>query len=365
VTPAIAFCVLSAAACPASAPTPDSPGLSGVARLPATEAMRLNGEGKQLYRQQRWEEAWAKYAAALAVDPDFLSARLNIACSYARQGHYAESAQEAARLIRQSFVPWSREVLEAVDLGILQGQAVYATVERARTEAARAWGAEVQDGIFFLARTKPPVNVEGEGTLVLALNQELFAWIPRTGRYFQLSAEDGRVLAFAVSADGRRVAYLLAGKVVRRTGQAPLLRGLSLRVLDIPPMRLGVKVPISDEVRQVQLWFASSVELKITDATGASKGFRLMDQELVATSGATPPSRVPSVVLSPSGVAPSGRRVDRKGCAFSLATRKGADGVWRIEVSPPGSKPFVLDTRYGAGLDGLPFPEAAEKNRPK
>src|SRR6266542_900046 len=104
--------------------------------------MQANSDGKQLYRQERWEEAREKYRAALAADPEFLGAQLNIACSLSRQQRYVEAADEATKLIRTAFVPWNREVREAADLGILQDQAVHAKLEAAMAEAARTWGAE-------------------------------------------------------------------------------------------------------------------------------------------------------------------------------------------------------------------------------
>lgn len=351
--------MLHAAACPAGSAAPGAAGGTAVGRVPAAEAMRLNAEGKQLYRQEQWAEARQKYAAALAADPEMLAAQLNLACSFSRQGRYAEAAQEAARLIRRAFVPWSREVDEAADLGILLDQAVHKTIEAAQAEAAKAWGEAVKGGVFFVGRIKPPVNVAGEGTLVLSLGQEAFAWIPRTGRYFQLTAEDGRVLAVAVSADRRHLAYLLAGRLVREPRQPALLRGMSLRVLEIPTMTLGPKVALPGDVKQVQLWYSATAEVKLTDAAGEVKGLKLADRQLVATSGSAPPARMRAVLLSGSGVAPGKERIDERGCVFSLAPGKGEDGIWRIRVRPARGKPFVLDTRYGGGLDGLPFPEAA------
>lgn len=351
------FLVLQAAACPASAPVAGRPGLPAVAKLPAAEAMRLNGEGKQLYRQERWNEAREKYRAALAADPDLRGAALNVACSYSRQGRYAEAADEAAKLIRQAYVPWNREVEEAADLGVLQDQAVYATIQVARREAAVAWGEQARQGMFFVARTKPPVNVSGEGVLVLGLNQEIFAWIPETGRFFQVTSEDGRVLAFTVAADGRRMAYLLAGKLVRpAAGQAGALRGLALRVLELPTMSLGPKVPIPGDVGRVQLGFAAQPELKVTDAAGTNTTWRLLPSGLEASPSLSAAARLAPVVLTGFGVEPATRQVKREPCRFSLSMHKDAAGLWRVQVSRPGGKPFTLDTKYGAGLRGLPFP---------
>jgi hypothetical protein len=349
---------LFAGACPASAPAPDGSGFAAVAKLPTEPAMRLNSEGKQLYRQERWAEAREKYRAALAADPDFLSAQLNVACSFSRQGRYAEAADEAAALIGRAFVPWNREVNEAADLGILQDQAVYAKVQAARSEAAARWGKLVRDGVLFVARTKPPLSVSGQGVLVLGLSQEIFAWIPETGRYLQVTAEDGRVLAYAVSPDGRRIAYLLAGKLVRAPGQAALLRGLSLRVLDVPTMSPGKTVPVPGDLKKVQLGFSATPYLKVTDGASRATSLALRDDRL-ESAGPAQGSHGESVEVSGSGVEPHKQRVPRANCGFTLAPQKDSSGLWRILISRSGGKPYPLDTRYGAGLAGLPFPEGA------
>ncbi|HEY5281753.1 MAG TPA: hypothetical protein VIM14_03090 [Polyangia bacterium] len=356
--------VVASAVCPASTPVSSTPGLEAATKLPAAEAMRLNGEGKQLYRQERWEEARAKYQAAIATDPDLLGAQLNIACSLSRQGRYGEAADETASLIRRAFVPWNRETLEAADLGILQDQAAYARVKAARTEAAVVWGRAVRDGILFVARTKPPVRVAGQGILALGLNQEVFSWIPETGRYFQVTAEDGRVLAFALSADKTRIVYLLAGKLVRTAEQLAFLRGLSLRVLDLSTMSPGKIVPIPDDVKKVQLWFSSVPRLKVTDPSDKTTNYGFVDDRFEVVSPSHPSGNLDTVDLSAIGVEPGTRHVARPKCGFHLATQKNPDGEWRVNVSRPGVKPFHLDTRYGAGLAGLPFPDEAPRTKP-
>jgi len=207
------------------------------------------------------------------------------------------------------------------------------------------------------------LSVAGQGVLVLGLNQELFAWIPETGRYVQVTAEDGRVLAYAVSADGRRIAYLLAGKLVRSPDQAVLLRGLSLRMLDVPTMALGKAVPISGDVKKVQLWFSAAPALQVTDAASHTSTLALVDDRLESAALATR-WRGESVVVSGAGVEPGKRRIARTKCGFELAMQKDAAGLWHVLASPPGSKPFNLDARYGAGLAGLPFPQGEGPPRP-
>jgi hypothetical protein len=356
--------LLAAGACPASAPVPGTSGLTAVAKVPAEQAMRENAEGKKLYRQERWEEARKKYRAALAADPAFLGAQLNVACSFSREGRYADAADEAAKLIRTAYVPWQREVREALDLGILQDQKDYATVTSAMSESARTWGGVVGKGIFFLARTKPPVNVAGEGALLLSLSQEVFSWNPETGRYFQVTAEDGHVLGFVRSADKRRVAYLLGGRLVHESGHADVLRGLSLRVLEVPTMTLGPGVPIPGEVAKVELGFAASPEILVTGQEGESAAFRLGEAGLDRIPSFRRGASLDSLVLTTAGVQPGDNKARRPGCSFELVSKASPAGLPQVEVRSSGKKPFVLDARYGAGLPGLPFPDGTAPSQP-
>jgi tetratricopeptide (TPR) repeat protein len=359
----LCFLLLGAASCPAAAPVADAPGLPAVARLPTVEAMRRNGEGKKLYRQERWDEARAKYRAALAADPSLLGAALNVACTYSRQKRYAEAAETAAQLIRQAYVPWNREVKEAADLGILEDHpAAYAKVLTARRESATQWGEQVRKGVLFVARLKPPLRLAGEGVLVLRLNQEIFSWVPETGRFFQVTAEDGRVLGLAVSSNGRRIAYLLGGKVVRAAGKPGMLRGLSLRVLDLPSMALGPLVPIPGDVRQVQLWFAGTQpELAVTDRSGRQATFRPGTSSLVARPGRERLKGEDWVVLGEHGVELGEPYLAKGKCAFALRATEDSAGRRRLQVTRSGGKPFLLDTKYEAGLHGLPFPDRSAK----
>jgi len=357
VSPALALALLAGVApCPAASPVAGHPGSPGVARLPAAEAMRANGEGKQLYRQEKWTEAREKYRAALAADPELLGAALNVACSFSRQSRYDEAANEAAALIRRAYVPWSREVEEAADLGILQSQPAFARLAAARREAAPAWGRAARLGVLFVARTRPPVKVTGEGVLVLGLNQEVFSWNPETGRYLQVTAEDGRVLAFAASPDGGRVAYLLAGRLVRSPGQTERLRGLGLRVLELSTMTVGPLVPLPEDVVRAELWFAAQPRLRLKNGAGATSTFALGPDGLEPGAANARPGARQAVLLTGRGVEPTPPQVRRGKCGFSLRMRKEEDGPWRIEVVRPRGKPFALDARFGAGLRGLPFP---------
>ena len=351
--------VLAAGTCPVPAPVAGARGFAAVAKVAPEVAMRENAEGKKLYRQERWADAREKYRAALAADPDFLAAQLNLACAFSREGRYAEAADQASKLIRTAYVPWQREVREAMDLGILQDQEVYAKVKAAMAESATEWAALVERSVLFLARTKPAVNVSGEGALLLSLSQEIFAWNPETGRYLQVTAEDGHVLGFVRSADRRRVVYILGGKLMRAPGQPDVLRGLSLRVLEIPTMALGPMVPIPAEITKVELGFVASPEILVTGQDGQSAAFRLGEAGLEKISEFRRTAHLDSLALTTAGVEPSGTSSRRSGCRFYLTSKRSSAGTWEVEVRSPGKRTFLLDARYGAGLPGLPFPDGS------
>ncbi len=347
---------LLAAECPVRAPQPASQGQPCVVRVPAKAAMDLNREGKQLYREERFPEARARYAAALAADPEFLSPALNLACAYAREGNYTRAAHETIELVRRAHVPWAREVREAADLGILQFQPEGKLVSAALSETGRRWGSELRGSLPFVARLRPPVRLASQGVSVLNLGQEIFAWHPRTGRYFQVTADDGRVLAFAQSTSGDKIAYLRAGRLIRQAGRPELLRGLSLRLLELSTMELSRPVDLPGDVQRVELWFpgAGMAVLRVTGAAGETRAFRFAGQALEPAPITTaPPRGTPSTVLAFNGVVRAARTF--RDCAFTAADA-GGRAEPRLRISLPRQRGFFLDAKHGAGLYGLPFP---------
>lgn len=327
-----------------------------VVRVPTPAAMDLNREGKLLYRQEHFADARAKYVAALASDPEFLSPALNLACAYSREANYSKAAEEAIRLVRRAHVPWAREIREAADLGILQFQPEGKLVSAAIAETGRQWGSELRGSLFFVARVRPPVRVAGEGVLVLNLGQEIFAWQPRSGRYLQVSADDGRVLALAQSTTGDKIVYVRAGRLVRQAGTPDVLRGLSLRFLELPTMDIGVPVDLPGDVHKVELWFpgAGMSALRVTSANGETQHYRFAGQVLEPAAASAAPPGTPTTVLTPDGVAPASRKFNP--CTFSAEDRKAKDGVPSIRISVAKRRDLLIDAKHGAGLYGLFFP---------
>lgn len=351
------------AACPSPTAAAEGQGRAGIGVPVASAAMDLNREGKALYRDGRFTEARAKYSQALAADSDFLAAWLNRACALARQENFEQATQEAAALIRHAYVPWGREVMEAADLGALQIRPQWmSALQSTLAEAAPAWGKAVQAGVLLVGRSEPPVKLQGQGVLVLRLNQEVYAWIPPTGRFLQVTSEDGRVLAFARSQDGRKLVLLLAGRLLRTPGAPDLLRGLGVRELDLDRMVSGPVVKLPSDAREVSFWPATGTTiLRVTGPLGSSGLFRFDGKSLEpAGSGFSRPLPGARVVrLTNRGVLAPASQEANADCGFSISDELDPKAS-RVRVQPRKGKPFFLDARYGAGLAGLPFPSPAE-----
>jgi hypothetical protein len=353
----------AAASCPAATAQAEAGGLSEVAPLPSPRAQELNRQGKALYREGRWAEARARYQAALAADPGFLAAALNLACAHAREERHADAAREAAALIRRAFVPWGREVMEAADLAVLHARPELATLRAALAEAAPAWGSSLDQALLFVARVRPAVRSRGEGVLTLGLHQEVFAWVPRAGRFRQVTADDGRVLAFARSPDGRSLVYVRGGKLVRRSGHPAHLRSLALVRLDLTTMSAAAPVELPGDVASLELWplAGGGAEVRVAEPAGPGQGrdarvFRLAGASLAPLPALSPAARAtaPPAHLTGQGVTAPGRTDGPADCRFRATDDFAPDRPPRVAIQA-GRRRFTLAARYGAGLAGLPF----------
>jgi len=100
-----------------------------------------------------------------------------------------------------------------------------------------------------------------------------------------------------------------------RPGQADLLRGLSVRQLDLASMVLGPVVELPGDVRQITLWPTGrdGVEVEVVGLVGASSKFHFDGQRLepAQTIHRRFSASVHPVVLTAAGVAahqPRGHR---------------------------------------------------------
>jgi hypothetical protein len=328
------------------------------------EAAAQNAAGTKLYRDGKWEEARTAYRAATAIDPDFLAPRLNIACSFVRQERFREATAEVLALVDRAYVPWAREVLDATDLGALKVRPEMAEVRAAMAAAAGRWGADLDRSLLYVARSRAPLKIppSGAGVFILNPGQEVWAFVPRTGRYRQITAEDGHVLLLARSPDGRRIAYVTAEKLVRGTRDGDLaLRGVALHELTLASMSGPAAARVDGDVRRLEIAARARGFLFRIDGDTRSGLHEL------APSGALVP--VPErarggpalAVLTGAGVddtkAPPPVTVRAgDGCALvARDAREAGKPTVMIGGADRRSKPVAVKSYDGAALAGLPI----------
>ncbi len=330
-------------------------------RRPVAAAFELNRKGREAYRERRWQEARDRYRAALEADPSFLAPRLNIACAFAQEERFAEAAAEAAELARAAFVPWALAIREAADLAPLQARPERRPLEQALGAAGRTWGAGLAEAVLFLARRAPPVLLPASGVLYLGLEQEILAWLPASGTYRQVTAEEGRVLGFVQSPDRRTVVYLRAGRLVREPGRSPRLRALSVRSLDLPSMTLGPEVAIPGDVEELRLTPAPggrAVHLSV-DRSGETSSLLFDGRSLTPVGPLRQPAAragAPSLRLTGEGVSSPARLVSPGPCRFEARDLRPPGALPAVQIQAPTGRRFSLEAPHGAGLRGLPFP---------
>ncbi len=352
-----------AAAAKGCLPAKPAPG-AGVAdpfRAPDPQATELNAAAKVLYRQGKWEEARTEYRAALAADPAFLAPRLNIACSFVRQERFSEAAREVRALVASAYVPWSREVLEAADLGALKVQPQMAEVRRALGEAALAWGAGLDESVIFVGRQRAPLRVppDGAGEFILNPHQEVFAFTPATGLYRQLTAEDGHVVAVALAPDRRRIVYVTAEKLVRGAKPGAVkLDGVALRELALVTMTTDPPVPIAGGVRRLEIGgmphgFAFRIDGERMNGQGL---FVVGAAHTLVPLGSARLTGSPLAVLTADGALPVASVAVPGGCRVTARDVNSPGGGRSVVVSAPGHPRRMIGGASGAGLAGLPLP---------
>jgi hypothetical protein len=333
------------------------PGVLEPFRPPATQAAELNAAAKVPYRQGKWDEARAQYNAALVADPTFLAPKLNIACSFVRQERFAEATAHVLGLLEHAYVPWAREILDAADLGALKTRPEMGEVKRAMAASAARWGEGLDEAFLYVARQRAPLRVpDGPGVFLLNPAQEVWAYVPRTQRYRQITAEDGHVVALARSPDGQRIAYVTAEKLVRGAHEGDVaLRGVAVHQLALATMTVEDDQRIEGDIVRLELRpDGKSFWIR----TGDTKDhWQLRDLGHGGSiSGRSHALAPPSVVLTGKGVEPIREQRFGRRCALTA----------RLVVDPKGpnalrllkGKVTLVDvaTGNGAGLGGLPIP---------
>ena len=360
---AAVFAATAAADQPAAClPATAEPGVGIVDpfHAPAPKATELNSAGKTFYRDGKWDEARIEYRAATDADPAFLAPRLNVACSFVRQERFAEATAEVEALLKLAYVPWAREILEAADLGALKPRPEMARIRQSMATAAAAWGAGLDGAILFVGRARAPLKVPatGAGFFILNPHQEVYAFLPATGRFRQLTNEDGRVLAMMPTPDGRRVVYVVADKLIRGAKADDLtLRGVALGELALASMTSEPPIKLEGDIRRIEIATVGAATMFRIEGDRVSGLFRRGDRGTLDSLPPGPRLRVAAVVTA-RGAEPvpapavAGPRACRTTTREITATGKPRT----IVVTVPGRPARKIGEQFGAGLAGLPLP---------
>lgn len=203
---------------------------------------------------------------------------------------------------------------------------------------------------------------QGDGVFILNPHQEVYAFIPETGRFRQLTAEDGRVLAFVRSKDRRRITYATADKLVRGPGAAVVLRGVSLHELTLATMTAAPPIPIEGDVRRLEMtasgaFAIQSDKLAGVYARGGDKGATLVPRRESVRGGAVlTPAGASAVKAVPASRLGQKEGASRAACRVAAAEVETPGKLRAVVVSMPGRPPRRIGDSFGAGLAGLPIP---------
>jgi hypothetical protein len=268
-------------------------------------------------------------------------------------------------LIQTAYVPWAREVLDATDIGALKVQPQMAELRQVLADAAAAWGAGLEAAVLFVGRVHEPLRIpDGPGTFLLNPHQEAYAFLPATGRYRQLTAEDGHVVAIARTGDGRRLVYVTAKQWVRGTAKGDVrLRGVALNELTLATMTIAPPIAVDGELRRLELPATPrGIAFQLQRAEGTAAFLRGEGGTLVAYPGPLPRRTTRLAILTGRG-AQAAPPVMVPGSCPVVARDLDAAAGRTVVLSGRGRTPpretgleTVLGARFGAGLTGLPLP---------
>jgi len=176
--------------------------------------------------------------------------------------------------------------------------------------------------------------------------------VPGTGRFRQLTAEDGHVLAVARSADRRRILVVTAQTLIR--GDKPGLDGVAVRELTLTTMSASPPVSVPGPLADLSVQLtAHGFVLEVRDGA-ADRSFTLSSEgTLVPARSLAKASDV--AFVNASGVLPVDGQSIGGPCGVTARDRDHLGGALRlIEVKAHG-RSRTIGEPFGAGLAGIPL----------
>jgi len=144
-------------------------------------------------------------------------------------------------------------------------------------------------------------------------------------------------------------------KLVQPAAGPAVMRGLAIHTVDLPTMSAGEPAAVEGDVRRLVLaWNGAILEARVErEADKGATLFVVRDSRLGPRSGRI---HAGGTNLGPVAVTGPGSPRGTRGCEFTAREVRTPDGTPAVEIKPAGKKPaFLLRTRFGAGLAGLPI----------
>jgi hypothetical protein len=204
-------------------------GLADPFTPPPPAAQRENQAGYELVRRREFAAARERFIHALAIAPELDAARWSLASSWAAEGAWDAALAELATLLAHNFPRFARQVTTDPDWAPIHlvpdaksrlGQAL----ELARARYTEGLGRS----LVFIARFRAATKSKNGEQIRWFRHQEAFAYDRVARRVRQLTATDGRVLAFARAPSHRTIVYVVCDQE-----RAGMLVGPTVRVLDL------------------------------------------------------------------------------------------------------------------------------------
>lgn len=232
-------------------------------RMSAATAKSLQ-RGYKALNAKRWEECAAAFSEVAAAMPDYLDARYYQARALVMQEKYAEARAAAEALIQRNYVAYVRRIEGEKEFAGLRGSAEWAAYQRTAVQLQSAYLQGLSGGVVLVMRlaSAKPMSYQAVSSSApalreakLELQQEVLHFDPETGRYRQLTATGGRVLAAQRSADGKTLVLALAERAQHNAGKLWFVDP-QFAFLDLATLEVAGPVAMKGSVPQITIGFS-------------------------------------------------------------------------------------------------------------
>ena len=287
--------------------------------------VRLNGDaaeslkaGYKAMQAKKYDEARTAFAAVVTAAPDYAPARMQEVKAAVLAGHAADVPNLWKELLAREYVAYAGRLDKPKEFAPLRAGQEWDRIKAQEASVRTAYAADLGKGLLFVGRSRDlGVSKAGEGTVKLALNQEVYQFDAETKRYRRLTETEGRVFAYSIAPERKAISFLVVTNVADATGPMPEFVDASVGSIDLAtlettgPLHLGAPGTRASSV--VMGWTAQGDPVWTLRAGDAAETFYTLDATRTATvtvlaSGAVPNNRT---TVAPSFVSTASMPADQ------------------------------------------------------